>query len=1440
MNPERIAPAAIDDFLLALRAEGFAVGVGECVRVHALIARLGPGHPACADWPSLGPWLAPIVCRRPSEQEAFARVLATWRAQHAPAAPDAATAAPPPPVAAARRLQRRLTRARWLPVLLALALLAGLWLAARLPVPAPAASLAVAPALPAVVAEPEHWLEKQMLRLQRALAAPPERAPLIALGWALAIGLASRHARRRRALARRFGVRGAAELARLGTAAGTRYLDTPALRQHLQALRLHQQQPTRRLDVPATLAATLRAGGRPVPVYDTRPLAPEYLLLAPLGGHRDLRADLADELDARLREEQVHVERYSYLSTPRWLRPVPATGGRELALDVLAARAAGSHLLLVDDGAALIDPLRGRPADWSGPLEGFALRVLLTPVPPAQWGARERALEAAGWIVLQLATAELGRLADALRVGLRADGEVRLPPRVRLRAPDAGDRRGDRYPALLALDEPAWLDRRAPAPERIARLLAELRGFLGPEAFEWLGALAVFPRLHPALTRYLGARLTDAAGQPLAADERRLAALARLPWLRQAFMPDWLRLALIGALPAARETAVRDALTAALLLGQDAPDGGLLEVVTGHAELRAVLVELLRTGRGAHGRERILLRFLRGEPLEVSAPRAFVERLKRVAASPAGYWLAVAAASAAAWSLWPADGLLARFGLPAVDLTRPAEGIVSALPWFDPAVLVLAIAGVWHWLAGQLRGRAVRGARAIDAALAAVALAGLPALALLVAVPVAASDTGPALLHIPGAPLRYVLAPTLLAFLTLWLRRLALPDGPMRPNFAHALVRPPETHRRLALRLAVLVALGEALFWAAYGSFWLSTGDRDPGSAASVLSGLGAGPVRAFVLAGAALFALRGTLGLAWRELLPLAFAVALARLAAVLAGDCLGVLAAAGGINTSSAFLLACSLTPGLAFAWPAVALGLTIALARLSLCPLGDCRSVLAAALAGALAGPLLALAMVSIQTLDGSSFVFFVPLWLLAPSLQSLSAGVVLIGMLRDTARWRAARAPWLRAGLAAAMLPALVVGPVALGGFALMFGNSPTGQTVGMTVFVFGQAATLATAAFAFLALRTLLRAHAPADAGLAAGARAPGLRLWLWTPVLALGSVSFALFPNLALQAADPGLLLAGWLGARHGRSALPVVALGALPWLVSIGYGPLAIGGGGGRYALMLALAWVCAGPAAALALAQRCARLGWFALLALIAASRLGVDLDTGAGIGFGFSVAPLLPLPFLALGLYAGRARRWSAPVAALGLSLAGSALFVTVPELHDRGSGLHLVPLRFDDGLVCLIAFALGRALADAGLLPGAAAGATAGAARRSRWLSPGACALLLGWALLTTSLQTDRFGLDLSGWHLLALPVAWLAGRLHGRGAPGLALGAAGLELGLSLLGGGGADWSAGSPALHLTLYAPAPGTAVIDALVLPLCAHAGARRAGRNSTVPGRA
>ena len=144
----------------------------------------------------------------------------------------------------------------------------------------------------------------------------------------------------------------------------------------------------------------------------------------------------------------------------------------------------------------------------------------------------------------------------------------------------------------------------------------------------------------------------------------------------------------------------------------------------------------------------------------MSAPRV-VERLKRVATSPAGYWLAVAAASAAAWSLWLSDGLLAGSGLPAVDLTRLADGIVSALPWFAPAVLVLAIAGVWHWLAGSCAGGPC-GARAIDTALAAVALAGLPALALLVAVLVEASDTGPALLCIFLArPLRFALAPTL-------------------------------------------------------------------------------------------------------------------------------------------------------------------------------------------------------------------------------------------------------------------------------------------------------------------------------------------------------------------------------------------------------------------------------------------------------------------------------------------------------------------------------------------------------------------------------------------------------------------------------------------------------------------------------------------------------
>src|SRR5262249_52285698 len=85
----------------------------------------------------------------------------------------------------------------------------------------------------------------------------------------------------------------------------------------------------------------------------------------------------------------------------------------------------------------------------------------------------------------------------------------------------------------------------------------------------WLSACAVYPELNWDLTLFLGQSVTDGAGAPLLTLPR-LAALVRLPWFRQGFMPDWLRQRLIDDLGPEREGIVRSR-PALLLLGAPGP-----------------------------------------------------------------------------------------------------------------------------------------------------------------------------------------------------------------------------------------------------------------------------------------------------------------------------------------------------------------------------------------------------------------------------------------------------------------------------------------------------------------------------------------------------------------------------------------------------------------------------------------------------------------------------------------------------------------------------------------------------------------------------------------------------------------------------------------------------------------------------------------------------
>jgi Sulfatase-modifying factor enzyme 1 len=93
--------------------------------------------------------------------------------------------------------------------------------------------------------------------------------------------------------------------------------------------------------------------------------------------------------------------------------------------------------------------------------------------------------------------------------------------------------------------------RNEPPPEIVQKLTRQLKGFLGPDGFSWLCACAVYPEITWPLTLRVAHEPTDYSTLP---------SLARLPWFRHGFMPDWLSRVLVDVLPPEDESRLRATL----------------------------------------------------------------------------------------------------------------------------------------------------------------------------------------------------------------------------------------------------------------------------------------------------------------------------------------------------------------------------------------------------------------------------------------------------------------------------------------------------------------------------------------------------------------------------------------------------------------------------------------------------------------------------------------------------------------------------------------------------------------------------------------------------------------------------------------------------------------------------------------------------------------
>jgi tetratricopeptide (TPR) repeat protein len=280
-----------------------------------------------------------------------------------------------------------------------------------------------------------------------------------------------------------------------------------------------------RLDMEATVAATIAARGYPSFCYKPDSKPPEYLVLIDQRSFRDHQAQLFDELAKALAREGVFIARYFYDGDPRVCRH---ENGGSFDLVELQNKYGEHRLLIFGNGDKLINPITGNLETWAGIFAAWSERALLIPKAPSQWSLEEIRL------------ADLFILLPATLEGLWAGVDHFESPVV----------------TELRIWQQSRSDARLPNLEQMG-LVDRLRDYLGEEIFQWLCACAVYPEMHWDLTLYLGSLACMPEGL---VKEANVLKLIRLPWFRSGSMPDELRWSLIRKLDREKEQAIRAAI----------------------------------------------------------------------------------------------------------------------------------------------------------------------------------------------------------------------------------------------------------------------------------------------------------------------------------------------------------------------------------------------------------------------------------------------------------------------------------------------------------------------------------------------------------------------------------------------------------------------------------------------------------------------------------------------------------------------------------------------------------------------------------------------------------------------------------------------------------------------------------------------------------------
>ena len=394
-----------------------------------------------------------------------------------------------------------------------------------------------------------------------------------------------------------------------------KFFKSVSLARTAQQLRKHISMPANLLDVDATVDKTIQAGGWFTPITGTIKIRPQYLALIDRTTFNDHQTQLINSLINQLVADEVLVTRYYFDTVPRrcypdlsgfgnltGLKPAPFT------LPELAQHYPDHRLLVFSDGNGLVNPITGKVVNWIEQFSVWSQRVLFTLETPEQWGYREQILDGANFLILPANEEGLKGLVERINTGTWQP------------YPKPSDSFSKEFPEYLQERPRRWLEHHAPDTPVLTELLQQVRNFLGDKAYSWFNACAIYPELRWQLTLYLGEQLKSLS-------EERLAKLARLPWFRYGYMPDWLREQLIKELSLPKEHEIRTALYNRLLETSDKPLSDFnLEIAKSQQNTLSTLVQQLlpkwakKVPKNSPLHDHVFMTFM-GDKLAVKIPK---------------------------------------------------------------------------------------------------------------------------------------------------------------------------------------------------------------------------------------------------------------------------------------------------------------------------------------------------------------------------------------------------------------------------------------------------------------------------------------------------------------------------------------------------------------------------------------------------------------------------------------------------------------------------------------------------------------------------------------------------------------------------------------------------------------------------------------------------